>query len=259
MRIQYPGFPRLLIVIFLLNILAAQLLHEAGHWAVLQAYGRQPLWSFTSLVQLWDRAPSNPVEWVETTASDGVTGWLHLGSPIASDLEWLLFLVAGPLIQLVAIVAGLLLARYGRSPTVRTLGFIVAMVNAFSGFLYQVINLLGGVGGDEALIGHYSGWSPLAISAALALAFGLSLAFGFWALETWKMRLTWAAALFLGILPVGPLLMRANTMVIEQVDAGNPLFRSLIGFSLPVFLTGLVCMILIALLAHWWKPQAVAP
>jgi hypothetical protein len=40
MRIEHPGFSRLVLLIFLLNILAAQLLHEAGHWAILRAFGR---------------------------------------------------------------------------------------------------------------------------------------------------------------------------------------------------------------------------
>lgn len=256
MRINYPGFPRLLLFIFLLNILAAQLLHEAGHWLVLQAFGRQPLWGFTSLVQLWDKVPAVTADWVETTSIDGRVGWLHLQSPVASDMEWLLFLVAGPLIQLVAVVVGFVIARYGRSSAVRTIGFLVALVNAFSGFLYQVVNLLRDVGGDEALIAHYLDWSPVVVSAALAVAFGVALVIGFGVIQSWKMRLTWAAALILGILPVGPLLMFANSMVIEQVDAGNPLFRSVIGFSLPVFLTGLVCLFLISFIVFRWE---VAP
>jgi len=253
MRIKYPGFPRLLLFIFLLNILAAQLLHEAGHWIVLQLFGRQPVWGFTSLVQLWDRIPTFTADWVETTSIDGRVGWLHMQSPVASDIEWLLFLVAGPLIQLVAIVVGLVIARYGRSSAVRTIGFLVALVNSFSGFLYQVVNLLRGVGGDEALIAHYLNLSPVVVSAALAVAFGVSLVICFRALQSWKMRLTWAAALILEILPVGPLLMFANSMVINQVDADNPLFQSIIGFSLPVFFTGIVCLFLISFMVSRWE------
>jgi len=253
MRIKHLGIPQLLILILLLNVLAAQLLHEAGHWAVLQLYGRQPVWGFTSLVQLWDRTPSAPAEWVKTTSIDGGSGWLHLGSQIGSDTEWLLFIAAGPLVQIVAFVAGLLLARYGRSSTARTLGFLVALVNVFSGFLYQVVNLAKGVGGDEVLLAHYLGTSPVAVAAVLGAIFGLGLVIVFAGLRPWKTRLTWGLALALGILPVGPLLMRANSMVTEQLDAGNRLFQPLIGFSLPVFLTGLVCLVAISFMVYRWQ------
>jgi hypothetical protein len=257
MRVHNPKFSRLLLLILLLNILAAQLLHEAGHWAVLQAFGRRPLWGFTSMVQLWDKMPSSSDNWVKITSIDGSLGWLHLESAITSDTEWLLFLAAGPLIQLVAVAAGFMLARFGKSsPVSRTIGFLVALVNSFSGFLYQVVNLLRGVGGDEALIAHYLGLSPVAVSAVLGVAFGLGLVIGFRAVGDWRSRLRWGAALLLGVLPVGPLLMRANTVVIEQVDAGNPLFRSLIGFSFPVFLTGLVCLLLISFMAYRWEVTA---
>lgn len=259
MRVDHLRFWRLTLIIFLLNLLAAQLLHETGHWAVLQAYGRRPLWGFTSMVQIWDRAPTSPSDWVETTSIDGDQGWLYLDSPPASDLEWVLFVAAGPLVQLAAVVVGLMLARYGRSSVSRTLGLLLAAVNAFGGFFYQLVSLLRGVGGDEFLLGHYLGLSPVLISAVLGAAFGLGLFIALSVLDTARRRLKWAAALFLGTLPIGPLLMFANRTVIEQVDAGNPLFRSVLGFSLPVFLTGLLCLLLLGLVSYRWEAAPSGP
>lgn len=253
MRINYPQFPRLLLLILFLNLLMAQLLHEAGHWAVLQAFGRQPVWGFTSLVQIWDRTPTSPVEWVQTTSIDGDQGWLYLDSVPDSDLEWLLFIVAGPIIQLIAIVIGFAVARYGRSAVVRTIAFLVALINAFAGFFYQIVNWLQGIGGDEALIAHYMNVSPQIVSAVFIAAFGIALVIAFRAVKGWKMRVKWLAALLLGTLSVGPLLMLANRTVIEQVNAGNPFFGSVIGFSFPVFLTGLVCLVLVGLIAYQWE------
>ena len=250
MKIQYPGFPRLLALVFLFNILWAQILHEAGHWMVMQAYGRQPLWGITSLVQLSERVPSSPDKWVELTNSDGSTSWLYLASLPESDVEWVMFLAAGPLFQLVAVGVGLLIARNGRNATVRTFGFLIAIVNAFGGLFYQIVSLLRGGGSDEVLIGHYLDISHIAISAVLGIGFGIGLVIVLSAMESRKMRLKWLAALVAGTLPIGPLLMIANGVIIEQVDLGNPFFRSVLGFSLPVFLTGLVCLLLIGLMAY---------
>jgi hypothetical protein len=256
MRIeQHPGFGRLLLLVVLLNLLAAQILHESGHWAVMQAFGRRPLWGFTSLVQMSEE-PTAPEAWTAITNLDGSRSWLHTRSAPASDAEWLLFLAAGPLFQLAAVGIGFIIARRGRSPAARTIGFLVALVNAFGGFFYQVVGLLRGSGGDEVLIGHYLGISPAIVSALLGIGFGIGLVTAFRALETRRTRLTWGATLFLGTLPVGPLLMIANQAVIAQVDAGNPFFRSVLGFSLPVFLAGVLCFIGLAFMTRHWRVQA---
>lgn len=253
MRIQTPAFGRLVFMVFLFNILAAQILHEAGHWTVMQVFGRQPLWGITSLVQLSERAPSSPAEWVEITNTDSSISWLHLGSLPTSDAEWVLFLAAGPLFQLAAVVIGLMVARNGRNPTVQIMGYLLAIVNAFGGFFYQIVGLLRGGGSDEKLIGHYLDISDIGISVVLAIGFGIGLVIALRAVETWKTRLKWIAAIVVGTFPVGPLLMVANSVIIEQVDADNPLFQSVLGFSLPVFMTGLVCLLLIGFMAYRWE------
>lgn len=76
MHIEDPGFVRALVL--LSKIMAAQLLHEAGHAAGVQAPGRQSLWGFTSLVQFWDREPSSPVERTVATAPIALIAGRHL-------------------------------------------------------------------------------------------------------------------------------------------------------------------------------------
>jgi hypothetical protein len=252
MRIHYPGFGRLFILIFLMNILGAQILHESGHWTVMQLFGRKPLWGITSLVQLSEREPASPEDWVELTNTDGSVSWLHLESLPASDVEWVLFLAAGPLLQLAAVVTGLVIFRNGRTSTVKTMGFLLAFVNAFGGLFYQLGSLLRGGGSDEKLIGQYLDISHVVISVVMAVCFGIGLVITLQAVEGWKTRLKWLAAVVVATFPVGPLLMISNGIIIEQVDAGNPLFCSALGFSLPVFLTGLVCLTLLVLAAYRW-------
>lgn len=253
MRIPYPGFIRLVAMALMMNLLGGQILHESGHWAVMQAFGRQPLWGFTSLVQLWEREPADPTQWVAITAPDGDQGWLHLGSVPESDLEWVLFLAAGPLAQLLAMAIGLAVSRSASTPVMRTLGFLLAVVNAFSGFLYQLVSTLRGGGGDETLIGYYLHVPPLVISTLFGLGFAVGIVLALRSVESWTMAGKWTAAFFLGILPLGPLFGWANGQIIDQVDGGNPLFRSILGFSLPVAVSGALAFLALWLLAYQWE------
>ena len=98
MRIEHPGFARLLVLVVLLNLLAAQLLHEAGHWAVAQAFGHRPVWGFTSVVQTAEQPPSLD-GWSQITNPDGSPNWLRMTSIPNSDAERVLFLVVGPRIH----------------------------------------------------------------------------------------------------------------------------------------------------------------
>lgn len=117
MPYQKVGFWRLLVLVALIGYLGGQVLHESGHWAVLQLFGRGSVMSFTGLVQR-DEPPANPEAWVTFTAPDGEQVWLHLTSLPASRAEWLLMAAAGPLAQLIAMIVGLLLAHFARREVV---------------------------------------------------------------------------------------------------------------------------------------------
>lgn len=106
------GLRQVLVLVLLLNFIV-QMIHEAGHWAVYQAYGRGPVWGFIGLVQLWNTTPLHPSEWVKTALPGGEQGWLRLTSPTNSGIEEIISSAAGPLASLLGAVLGLILA--GRS------------------------------------------------------------------------------------------------------------------------------------------------
>jgi hypothetical protein len=231
---------KLLVIFFFLNLLGAQLLHEVGHWAVLQLYGRQPLWGVTSLVQLWDHHPQSPEQWVAFTNPDGDQGWLHLTSAPETNLEMVLFLIAGPGIQVLAVSLGIFFFYLGKSPYLRIWGYLLTFVNAFGQFFYQGVSLLRRSGGDETLLAYYWDVSPVLIYGVLIIFFFVALVFVLRYLENWRSRGIWIAAMVIGTLPIGPVLMLVNGIIIEQVDAGNRFFQGIVGFSLPVVLIGVI-------------------
>ena len=72
------GFWQLVILALLLNFIA-QIIHEAGHWAVYETLGRGPVWGFTGLVQIWGNPPPlHPNEWIAMIAPDGESAMNYL-------------------------------------------------------------------------------------------------------------------------------------------------------------------------------------
>lgn len=227
-------FVHLLLFVFFLNFLGAQMLHEGGHWAVLQIGGRDPVFGFTGLVQKWDGEPASPGQWTAITDPNGDRGWLRLGSLPDSTAEWAIFIAAGPLLQLMAVIFGLMLNSLAKRQTTRLFGLLLALVNSFGQFTYQIIAPIRGSGGDENLLAYYLGVPRAVISVLLAAAFAVGLVWAFHRLDGRRQRLIYGAALFIGINLQGPLLMYANQAVRDQIDAGNPFFQPVCGFSLPV-------------------------
>lgn len=244
-------FPRLVLGVAAVSLVGAQLLHEAGHLALAVLFGRGPIWGPSSVVQLSDRLPADPSLWSRYVQSDGSVAWLRMESLPASDAEWVAMIVAGPAIQLVAIAIGLWLARAARSETGRTIGLLLALANAFGLTFYYAAAYARGISGDEALIGDKVGVSPMLVALPFALLAVAGLALGFRWLRGGE-RLRALAALLIGIVPVGPLIMLANGFVRDQVDAGQPLFVASLGFSVPVLLAGVV-----ALLAGAWALSGI--
>lgn len=237
----------LLLLVILLNFLGAQMLHEGGHWAVLQVGGRDPVWGFTGMVQLWDRKPATPDQWVEITDPTGDRGWLRLGSLPASTTEWVIFFAAGPLLQLGAVIVGLMVHSLAKQQISRLFGLLLALINSFGQFMYQIVAPIRGSGGDEYLLAYYLGVPRTAVSAPLAVAFAVGFLWAMCRLDGWRTRLIYGAALMVGIIPQGPLLMYANQVVRDQIDAGNPLFQPVFGFSQPVLIA--ILLAILALLA----------
>ncbi|HSG91464.1 MAG TPA: hypothetical protein VLA56_19765 [Pseudomonadales bacterium] len=229
-------FARLVAAFALANLVAAQILHEAGHWLVLTATGRQPVWGITALVQLWERTPVDPSAWTRFDSPAGDAGWLHVASLPGSDGEWAAFIAAGPLAQIVAIGIGLWLGARSASSSARTAGVLVAFVNGLTLLLYQVVGAVRGGGSDETLLEVYAGvpWSVAAGAFGLAAAAGLVVATA--RLADLRTRARWFGAAVLGGLATGPLFAGLQRAIIDGVDRGDPWFAPIMGFSLPVLL-----------------------
>lgn len=243
------SFWRILILILLLNI-AAQAIHEMGHWAVYQLYGRGPTWGFIGMVQWWDTPPLHPEGWVETTAPDGAPGWLRLTSPIGSPWEEVLVSAGGPLASLLAAVVGLGLARRAKQPATRQIGLGLVLVTALVMTLYYLRAPMR-TGGDEYGIAAPLGLPKWVIEIPLTAAFMLCLALGLRELDTWKTRLKGLGLILLAGVPTGIGLNLLDTLVREQVNQSNPWFQSVLGFSLPVLI--LHSLVALGLWVGWHK------
>jgi len=97
------------------------------------------------------------------------------------------------------------------------------------------------MGGDEYFLAANLGIHKYVIDIPLGLAFITGFILCLRALGNWRIILKWLGAIILGSFPSGLLLMKANSIILAQVNEDNPLFRPLFGWSLPfwfVFLSG---------------------
>jgi len=239
--------PRLIVAVAAMSFAGAQVLHEAGHALVALLFGRGPTWGTSSLVQLSDREPLQPAEWVRYVTTDGDVSWLRLTSLPASDGEWVLFFATALLVQLGAILLGLVVANRATSARLRALGLLLALVNALGMSIYYASSLLRGVGGDEQNIGDYMGVAPTLVAAVFAIAALAGLVLVLRSLEGWRERARIGLVSLVVILVEGPLIFIANNVVRDQVDAGNPFFQPILGFSFPVLAAAAVAIVI-----AWW-------
>lgn len=259
MRYRNISFWRLLVLVALLGYLSGQMLHETGHWAVLKVFGRRPVMSFTGLVQQ-NEPPADPEGWVEFTAPDGEQVWFHLTSLPGSSAEWVAMLAAGPLANLVAMLAGLLLAYFAKRELLRSLGLLLALINSFGPMLYQIQHTFSGAGGDEYFLASTLGVPKYAITVPLALAAAAGFAVVIKKINGWRVRLKWLTALLIGFVAQGPLLMYADKITQTQVRLKNPFFQPILGFSLPVVIVaGIALLIFLIVLFRWEKALSSGP
>lgn len=233
-----PVFWRLVTAAALINLVAAQILHEAGHWLVLTVTGRNPVWGLTAVVQLADRAPVDASGWVASTGSDGAVTWLRMETLPGSDLEWFVFLVAGPLAQLLGVGVGLWLGVRAVRPTIRSVGLLIALVNGVGHALYQLISALQGGGADETLLAEYSGVPWWVFSGVFGLVAAMGAVAAVRRITGWQVRLRWVGATLLGAVATGPIFRFVQEAIIDGVDRGGALFTPALGFSLPVLILG---------------------
>jgi len=164
MDFRKVGFWPLLNLVMLMMFVAV-FIHEAGHWTVLEILGKQPVWSFTSLVQIGDNPPLHPDQWIETTVPDGRRVWRRLTSALSSTEE-IISLAAGPLASLLEVVLGLSLVRLNRNPISKQMGLVLALVESTYAIQYYIRRIPDN-SGDEYFLAAYLGISKYAISIPL--------------------------------------------------------------------------------------------
>jgi len=248
-KIHHIRFLPLLILAMLVNILS-QSTHETGHLMVYQIRGRDPVWGFTKIVQIWDTPPVNPNVWVEIRGTEGEPGWLKLSSPLKGKAENVIASAAGPLAGLLGAVLGLVLARWSRKITWQQIGLVFSLAASLVAVLYYLRSPIR-TGGDEYDIAVQLGIAKPFVEGLLLLAFIACLMLGLRILPTWRTRLYWLGTILLGSVVTGIPMVMADPFVIAQVDTGNPWFQSVLGYSLPVFVVILLTCVGICAWSRW--------
>jgi len=248
-------FIPLFVLAMLVNILA-QAVHETGHHMVYQVMGHEPVWASTKLVQLWETTPVNPDEWVAKTNSDGSTSWLKLSSLPASKAENAAMSAAGPLAGLFGAVLGLVMTRRSVKVTSKQIWLTFALTASLVAVLYYLRSPMR-TGGDEYDIAMGLGIARPLVEIPLALGYLGCLVLSLLELHTWKIRLTWLGIILLGSIATGLPMALLDPIIIAQVDAGNPWFRPIVGYSLPVFITVITTFVGVWVWSRWQVKQAL--
>ena len=247
MDYRKAGFWQLMILSLLLNFVV-QTVHEAGHWVILESSGRGPVWGFNQLLQLWDTMPLHPDKWVETVAPDGTKGWLHLTSS-PGKIEYIIMLSAGPIASVLGVLFGLSLLRWSRNRAIKQMGLVLALISSLIMSQYYLRGFHR-MGGDEYFLAYALGIRKYIIDIPFGLFFVTAFIFAVRSLGEWRIRIKWLGAVCLGSIPAGLFIMKANSIVLTQVNNDNPLFCPILGWSLPVVIVNiLIC----AALWLWWK------
>ena len=249
-----PRFLPLLVLAMLVNIIG-QATHETGHRVVLQITGRNPVWAFTKLVQVHDTPPQNPETWVEKIHDDGSRSWLKLSSPIAAGAETVFDAAAGPLAGLLGALIGLVFARRSKSVEWKQVALVFTLSISIAALLYY-LRSPNRVGGDEADVAVYFGIAKSAIEIPFALGYAACLFLALRELPSWRIRLAWLGTIFLGNVVTGIPMFFVDDYVIAGVDAGNPLFQPVLGYSLPVFVVNALALVGIWGWARWQEGKS---
>ena len=227
-------FP-LLILAMLVNILA-QAVHETGHHLVYQVMGHEPVWAFTKVVQMSETMPSNPDDWTMKTYPDGETNWLKVSSLPSRNMEEAVAAAAGPLLGLLSAILGLVMSRRSVKNTSRQAWLAYVLSISLVAVLYYLRASMR-IGGDEYDIAVNLGIAKSHVEMSFSLGYLACLVFGLLELPTLKIRLTWLGIILLGSITTGLPMALLDPIIIAQVDAGNPWFQPVMGYSLPVFFT----------------------
>jgi len=250
-QLHHIRFLPLLILAMLVNILS-QTTHETGHHMVYQVMGHEPVWAFTKVVQMSEAMPSNPDEWTMKTYPDGATNWIKVSSLPSRNMEEAIAAAAGPLLGLLSAILGLVMSRRSVRVTSKQAWLAYTLSIALVAVLYYLRAPMR-TGGDEYDVAVSLGVAKSLVEIPLALGYLACLLWGLRELTTWRARFTWLGTILLGSISTGLPMALLDPIVIAQVDAANPWFQPVMGYSLPVFIT--IILTFFGLLA-WSRWQA---
>lgn len=246
-------FP-LLILAMLVNILA-QAVHETGHHMIYQVMGHEPVWTFTKVVQMSDVIPSNPDEWTMKTYPDGATNWLKVSSLPADGMEETIAAFAGPLLGLFSAILGLIMSHRNKKVIAKQAWLAYVLSISLVMVLYY-LRAPTRTGGDEYDIAVNLGIAKSFVEIPLALGYLACLVWGLRELTAWRVRFTWLVTILLGSIATGLPMALFDPAIIAQVDAGNPWFQPVIGYSLPVFTTIILTFLGLFVWSRWQEGKA---
>ena len=247
-KIQSLHFLSLLILAMLVNILA-QAVHETGHHLVYQVMGHEPVWAFTKLVQQWD-PPTDPTKWIETTDLDGSPKWLKLSSQPAGNMEYAVVAAAGPVAGLLSAILGLFMSRRSIKVTSKQAWLAYALSISLVAVLYYLRAPMR-TGGDEYDIAMNLKIAKSFVEIPLALGYLACLVLALREFPTWRTRFIWLGTILLGSITTGLPMAMLDPIIIAQINAANPFFQPVIGYSLPVFFTILITFLGVWIWIHW--------
>jgi hypothetical protein len=158
-------------------------------------------------------------------------------------------LSAGPLASVLGVIFGLSLMRWNRIPATKQIGLEMSLVGSLIMSQYYLRGF-SRMSGDEYFLAASLGMPKYIIDIPFTLVFIIGFILGVWALGDWRTRLKWLGAIMLGSVPSGLFLIKANAIVLAQVNQGNPLFRPLFGWSIPVIIVNVIVCLVIWI---WWK------
>lgn len=129
------------------------------------------------------------------------------------------------------------------------MGLVIAMIASLIMSQYYIRGFHR-MGGDEYFLAYALGIPKYIIDIPFGLFFITAFIIGVWSLGGWRTRIKWLGAIFLGSIPAGLFIIKANSIVLTQVNYDNPLFRSVLGWSLPVVIVNIIICVALWL---WWK------
>ena len=256
-KIQPIRFLPLLILAALANILS-QATHETGHHLAYEVMGRDPVWGFTKLVQIWETPPIDPEEWVKTRGTEGEPGWLKLSSQAASQTENAANAAAGPLAGLFGAVLGLVAAQRSRRNAWKHVGLAYSLSGSIAAVLYYLRSPIR-TGGDENTVAALFGLPKVVVEIPLALGFIICFVLALRMLPSWRSRLMWSGTVLAGSIASAVPMVVADPIIIEQVNKGSPWFQPILGYSLPVIITIGLSLFGIWLWIHWQENSPALP